>query len=180
MSGFMKQHEFERLWRERDQLDAEARARLDEEVGRNRHARSFSEGGDKIRDILLAMNDEKAPENFAYRMGIYAKNHLEPETSVASRPWFRLSAVTAGLASGALLMMLMIGGPESLTVPSFQGSGGHMAQPTQEVAPSALPVRASEDLASIADSSANAADSAGARTARNLPDFDLQRVSTAE
>lgn len=175
----MKQHEFERLWRERDELDSAARARLDEEVRRNRHTRSFSEGGDKIRDILLTMNDEQASENFAYRMGVYAKNHLESEATVAGRPWFRVSAVTAGLASGALLMMLMLGGSESLTLPSFQGSGAEMAQPTESV-PSALPMTESEDLASIADSSANAADSASARTARSLPDFDLQRVSTAE
>lgn len=175
----MKQHEFERLWRERDQLDSEARARLDEEVRQNRHARSFSEGGDRVRDILLTMNDEQASENFAYRMGVYAKNHLEPESTVASRPWFRFSAVSAGLASGALLMMLMLGGPEALTVPTFQGAGGQMAQP-EEVVPSTLPTTESRDLVAISDSTANAADSVRSRTARSLPDFDLQRVSTAE
>lgn len=179
MSGFMQHEDFERLWRNRDELDPETRAQLDEFVKKDRLARDFVKDGSDLRSLLLQMDDEKAASDFSYRMGIYAKNHLGPEQTVAERPWFRWSAVSAGLVSGALMMMFLLGGPESLTTPAFQGTG-MLAQPTvvDEATPAVVPTL--EELAVISDSTAGDQDTVLSRSSHPVPNFELQQVSTSE
>ena len=184
MSGFMQKDDFEHLWSKRDELDEETRVRLEDEMKRDRFARDYTRGGEQLRSILLRMNDEKAAPNFSYQMGVYAKNHPDDDRGVVERPWFRWSAVSAGLASGALLMMLMLGGPESMMSPAFQSGAGSMAQPAGQVEElreaTPAPVASDNELAVNSDSTANSVDSTARRSSHPVPSFELQRVSTAE
>lgn len=178
MSGSMDLHEFERLWPEREHLDPETRAAVEEFAAESRDAKAFVEGGAHVRNLCLSLGEEKAADDFAYRMGIYARNHLTPERSLSEHAWFRWSAVSAGLVTGALAMMLIVGGPAQIGV-----NQGMTSQASLETAvePSETPSVGQDELAEKADSTMNQADSVSAnRPDAPQPNWDLHQVSTSE
>jgi len=176
----MDQQEFEQLWPDRDGLSQDLRGRLEAAARTQSHARAFTQGGATVRDLLLNLEEVKAPANFAYRMGIYARNHSEPTRSVVERTWFRWTAVSTGLVSGAFLMMLLLGNPGALHQPGLSTPSSQLVQPTPLQEGNPAPVVADERLAAVADSTAARNDSAGPRANHPVPHYDLQRVSTSE
>lgn len=175
-SGSMNLQDFERLWPERDRLDPDTRAALEREMGTSRDAKAFASGGDWVRQACRDLGEEQASPDFAYRMGVYARNHLTPDTSLTERPWFRWSAVSAGLVTGALLMMLVVGGPvKDAGVPQAQ-----LQDASQESLPAALPVTHGSELATANDSLMAEPDSSLQQPNLPQPNWELQRVSTTE
>jgi len=172
----MNLHDFERLWPERDRLDPDTRAALDHEVKSSRDAKAFASGGDWVREMCRDLGEEQASPDFAYRMGVYARNHLTPETSLTERPWFRWSAVSAGLVTGALLMMLIVGGPvQQVGAPQAQ-----LRADAQQGPPATLPVTNGTELATANDSLMVEPDSSLQQPNLPRPNWELKRVSTAE
>ncbi|HEB83848.1 MAG TPA: hypothetical protein ENI92_02475 [Bacteroidetes bacterium] len=105
----MELSEFERLWPQRDSLNEDLRNVLEEAKNEDPLCRAFADGGDTIRSLLAEMEAVEAPANFAYRMGVYARNHVRVDRPWLDRPWLRWGTVSAGVVAGAMLILLNTG-----------------------------------------------------------------------
>ncbi len=179
----MDLNRFEELWPQRGRLEPETRLELERLSERDKHCRAFTRTGVEVRQVCLSIPPEKAPENFSYRMRVYAENHLEEHEGVAPTPrgiW-RWATVTTGVVTGAVVMFLAL---SPLRDPQLVGESGPGDNPAKlsrgpAVAPmSARQVAASSVEEMVSDSLARQ-DSLGMEAgAQPLPNWQLRTVSS--
>jgi hypothetical protein len=179
----MDLHEFEQLWPRRQELDEQMQARLDEMVRTDRHCRAFARGGAWVREMTLRTGSERAPADFAYRMGVYAKNNPHEDEPMPRRGYtaggrsIAWPAVGVGLATGALLMALVsgpLGTGDALEQPGM-ATGAAGGDPQLEAPPG--PVSGAVEQGGVAQADSARGDSLGLQP-QDRPDWQLERVST--
>jgi hypothetical protein len=183
----MDLNEFERLWPNRHELNDTLREEL-EVMAKSKECRDFVENGDWIRGLCRDLPEENAPSDFAYKMRIYAANNPESVNSNPKSnrfdgffglknisPVLKWSSVTAGIATGALMVMLIVGpvGVSTTNQDMQQGSFAEEPVPAQEDASSTLADVSSDSLAT--DDSSNVS-----RDDSPTPSWELQQVSTGQ
>ncbi len=184
----MDLNEFERLWPDRHELNDSIREELELQAKNNKESRDFVENGDWIRGLCKEIPEEDAPSDFSYKMRVFAENNPETgETNQKSSrfggffgiknisPVLKWSSVTVGIATGALMVMLIVG-PGGISTTNQDMQQGSFAEE---------PVQAEEDISSTladvsSDSLATDDSSNVSRDDGPTPSWELQQVSTGQ
>lgn len=169
---------FEELWPERDRMDDETRALLEQMYASDRHCRAYADGGDWVRVLLQADDPELAPADLSYRMRLFAQNNPDTDEP-GSRSWLRWPVVTVGAAAGVAAMFVafgpMLNEEHASTAPA---SAGHSGEEDARMAPVPLVLGADEtgELAKSSDSTRADSVKTPARDV-DQPDWDMRAVS---
>jgi hypothetical protein len=172
---------FEELWSQRDQVEDSVRAELDQMVKTDPQCKSFAEGGDWVRAMLQDTEPEKAPADFAYRMRVYAANHSESSPPQTEKSWLRWPVITVGAAAGVAVMVLTLS-PVLQNNSVVTGVPVGMAEKDApaDVRPTATMTAESIDSQLLAAADDSLATDSLNSLERDIPDFDIQTVSTGD
>ena len=181
----MDVQEFEKYWPERNTLAPELQTEIETKRNSCPDCKAYSAGGDQIRDVLRSLHEVNAPDNFAYKMRVYAANHKDETVPLLERPIFKWTSMSVGLAAGAMALFVFMG-PFSLTSdsPAGQASMGAISDtqaesnaPVENVKPIELASTESESLKTTAqDSSADIEEMT--REYTPPPNINIRTVST--
>lgn len=179
----MRQHEFEELWLRRDELNETLRAEVEQFARSDSSAKAFVEGGWKVHQLFRQQPGAVADSGLAYRMKVYATNHMDDVESVSERgAWLRWPAVTSGLVAGAMVVLFAFGPFTSSVAPVAEQSEG--APEAIEQTPAAeAPVpetQLADEEAPAQRGDSSAVDQAGPRVRQEQPDWDLRLVGTSD
>jgi len=173
----MRLHEFEELWPKRHELDDSLRQKLERLATTDKDCKNFVENGEWIRGICREIEPETVPADFAYRMQVYASNHMDDPEPAPKKSWMRWPAIVTGLAAGSLAMYIFVA-PMMIGDPANSSIGSQMV--TSQLDESTNIVD-SVDLASVSDSLASEEDSTQIdKQSTPQPNWDIRTVSTEQ
>lgn len=170
---------FEDLWLKRDQLDTQQREELEKWKSSHNDGKNYAETGWWVRSLLKDIPMEKAPNDFAYRMRVYAANHPESIRPEPERSWLRWPVVTVGAAAGVTAAFLAFGpfvNEEAAVSPTM------LDAPVAEEKAPAMEMRAvgipEADLMIAESQDSSAVDSSKIPQRGEQPDWDMRAVSS--
>jgi len=170
-------HEFEELWPKRHNLDPSVQKELEHLALTDKDCKAFVDGGDWVRGLCQELDEEPVADNFAYKMQLYAQNNMSEAIEDSSKSWLRWPAITAGLAAGALTMVVVTGSLRQVNNVADPGAPAILAN--QVIQDST--VEAAFDLAAVDDSLSAKADSIeNSRHDTPSPNWDLRTVSAGQ
>ncbi|MBZ0263303.1 hypothetical protein K8I28_01430 [bacterium] len=175
----MDLQKFEKLWPIRTELPQELQAELASKRQSCPDCEAFASGGDTIRNLLQDMGEERAADNFAYKMRVYASNHKGEELShrMSERPGFRWGSLGLGVATGAAILFFSFGVPNSdiqnSSVTNLGDATG--SEPEMQVADQDVATDLDESFAIQEDDSLNETKS---RDTYNSSEWQMRTVST--
>ncbi len=130
----MDLQEFEHLWSMRGNQRPEILDMLEKQRQSCPQCRAYASGGNQIRSILQELGNLHAPDNFAYRMRVYAGNHKDDKPSFLDVPVLRWSSLALGVTTGAALFFFTVGSLNQPSKMTLQESIELNNSPSQPVA----------------------------------------------
>lgn len=125
----MDVNEFENRWSQRNRLSPSELQELEEAAAKDAQCRDYVSDGEFIRSLLLENCQEKAPDNFAYRMRIYAANHKHEHARALDRPLFRWGSLLVGATTAVAAVVLSVGPLPQSGTQQMAGNPSQKAQP---------------------------------------------------